>query len=212
MGNHRAKDGVASAIVAQQTAGSRGSPADRAAAGPPSSVAGQARQAERPSAGSAPAASPASQVPRQGSGSRRASVREALDAALAGATLSGRDRQFLTMLIKWDKRNAASVVALLWRARMAGRAEAALTGRQLGIVLRALTDAAAYRESGAASIGCWDCENIPGGRCAEHSNDPDLAQACIELASVLAAGNGTAGELPQPAEIAGQRQYSTVAS
>jgi hypothetical protein len=139
-------------------------------------------------------------------------VRDALDTALAGAALSSRDRQFLTRLVKWDKRNATSVVSLLWRARLAGRAEAALSGRQLEIVLGALADAAAYRESGAESLGCWDCENFPGGRCAEHAKDLDLAQACTELAAALAAGKGTAVELPEPGDIADQRQYSAVAS
>ncbi len=131
---------------------------------------------------------------------------------MTGAVLSSRDRQFLTRLVKWDKRNAASVVSLLWRARLAGRAEAALTGRQLEIVLGALTAAAAYHESGAGSVGCWDCENFPGGRCAEHAKELDLARACTELASVLAAGNGTNAGLPEPSDIAGYRQYSTVAS
>ena len=157
-------------------------------------------------------AGPAGRVPRQRQESRRASIREALDTALAGAMLGSRDRQFLTRLVKWDKRNAAAVVSLLWRARLAGRAEAALSGRQLELVLGALADAAAYRESGAETIGCWDCENFPGGRCAVHARDTDLARACTELASVLAAGNGTAAGLPAPADIDGLRQYSTVAS
>jgi hypothetical protein len=195
MGNQPAKgaDSADSSIAAQRSAG-------RTSAGPP---AGSSRS---------PAGMPASQVPRQGPESRRASVRDALDAALNGAVLCSRDRQFLARLVKWDKRNAASVAALLWRARLAGRAEAALTGQQLEIVLGALTDAAAYRESGAQSIGCWDCENFPGGRCAEHARDLDLARTCAELASVLAAGKGAVAGLPQPSDIAGHRQYSTVAS
>ena len=205
MGNHPAEDPAADAMPRQRAADPGGSATDAA---PPPAAAGSA---EGPSAESS-ARSPASQVPRQGPESRRASVRDALDTALAGAALGSRDRQFLTRLVKWDKRNAASVVSLLWRARLAGRAEAALSGRQLEIVLGALADAAAYRESGAESIGCWDCENFPGGRCAEHAKDLDLAQACTELASALARGKGTAADLPQPSDIADQHQYSTVAS
>ena len=142
--------------------------------------------------------------------SRRANVRDALDAALSGAALSSRDRQFLSRLVKWDKRNAASVVSLLWRARLAGRAEA-LTQRQMEVVLGALSDAAAYRNSGAESLGCWDCENFPGSRCSEHAKDLDRARACSELASELAAGRASP-ELPQPSDIAGYRHCATVAS
>src|SRR6266568_2312481 len=99
---------------------------------------------------------PARRVTEQRPESRRASVRDALDTALNGAVLCSRDRQFLSRLVKWDKRNAAAVVSLLWRARLAGRAEVALTERQLEIVLAALS-AAAYRTSGADSLGCWAC-------------------------------------------------------
>ena len=209
MGNYPAKEPAADAMPRQRAADPGGSATEPAAT--PAGRAAAAGSAEGPSAESS-ARRPASRVPRQGPESRRASVRDALDTALAGAALSSRDRQFLTRLVKWDKRNATSVVSLLWRARLAGRAEAALSGRQLEIVLGALADAAAYRESGAESLGCWDCENFPGGRCAEHAKDPDLAQACTELAAALAAGKGTAVELPEPGDIADQRQYSTVAS
>ena len=209
MGDYPAKEPAADAMPRQRAADPGGSATKPAAT--PAGRAAAAGSAEGPSAESS-ARRPASRVPRQGPESRRASVRDALDTALAGAALSSRDRQFLTRLLKWDKRNAASVVSLLWRARLAGRAEAALSGRQLEIVLGALADAAAYRESGAESLGCWDCENFPGGRCAEHAKDPDLAQACTELAAALTAGKGTAAELPQPGDIADQRQYSTVAS
>lgn len=154
---------------------------------------------------------PARAVPLDQPESRSANVRDALDTALNGAVLCSRDRQFLGRLVRWDKRNAASVVSLLWRARLAGRAEVALTPRQLEIVLAALGDAAAYRDSGAESVGCRECENIPGGRCAEHAEDPERARACTELASVLAAGKVTPGERPQPSEIAGYRRFTSVA-
>jgi hypothetical protein len=146
-----------------------------------------------------------------------ADLREALDAALAGTGLTGRDRQFLDRLVKWDKRNAASLVSLLWRARFAGRAEAVMKPRELEIIITALGDAARYRESGADSLGCQDCENVPGGRCHEHSKDLDRARDCTNLAGLLTAvraalGQGAAGKataagagagLPQPRGDAG---------
>ncbi len=164
-----------------------------------------------PPHGAVPGLAPGA-VPRQEPESRRAGVRDALDGVLNGVALRSRDRQFLARLVKWDKRNAMSVVSLLWRARLAGRAEAALTRRQLEIVLGALSDAAAYRASGADSAGCRDCENIPAGRCAEHAKDLDRAAACTELVSVLGARDADSGEHPQPRGVAGYRGVTTVAS
>jgi len=135
----------------------------------------------------------AGRVQLQRPGSCRATVRDALDAALRGISLGGRDRRFLGRLVHWDKREAAAVASLLWRARLAGRREAALSDRQLEIVLAALEDAAAYRASGACAVGCWDCENIPGRRCADHARDADRARACTELAAQLAVGPAAAG-------------------
>jgi hypothetical protein len=145
------------------------------------------------------------------SGSGRAATRDALEAALSGVELAGRDRQFLTRLVHWDKRNAASVVSLLHRARQAGRQEAALTPRQLETVLAALGDAARYRSSGLAATGCWDCENIPGGRCAEHAKDNDRARAYAELATALATDGGTDG-LSAPRGLSGYLRRRPVAS
>jgi hypothetical protein len=158
-------------------------------------------------------------------GGCRAAVRDALDAALNGIRLGGRDRQFLRRLVHWDKRNAAAVASLLLRARQAGRSEVALSARQLEIVLTALEDAGLYRASGAAAVGCWDCEKYPGGRCADHARDADRARACAELAAQLAAGSVagsvgsvagsaavSAGELPRPTDISGFRQRTSVAS
>lgn len=146
-------------------------------------------------------------------GARRDTVRDALDAALHGASLNGRDRQFLGKLVHWDKRNGTAVASLLWRARAAGRAEAGLTARQLEIVVTALEDAAVYRNSGADALGCWDCENIPGGRCADHVKDADRARACTELAAQLAAGTSAdAAELRHPTDILGSRRQTSVAS
>ena len=41
---------------------------------------------------------------RQPRGTCRAAVRDALDTALRGIVLGGRDRQFLSRLVHWDKR------------------------------------------------------------------------------------------------------------
>jgi hypothetical protein len=153
---------------------------------------------------------PASRVPRQALKDQRASVRDALDAALGGPVLRSRDKQFLNRLVKWDKRNAASVVSLLWRARLVGRAESGLSEGELAIVLGALSDAATYRDSGAGSLGCRDCENMLDGRCAEHAGDLDRARSCTELASVLAERK-VRRELPLPAGIDGYPEFSTVA-
>jgi hypothetical protein len=143
--------------------------------------------------------------------SGRVAAREALEAELAGVELGGRDRQFLSKLVHWDKRNAASVLSLLRRARQAGREEASLTPRQLEIVLAALGDAARYRSSGVAASGCWDCENIPGGRCADHARDNDRARTYAELALALSGGREQDG-LPEPRDLSGYRRRRPVAS
>jgi hypothetical protein len=100
---------------------------------------------------------------------------------------------------------------VLWKARSAGRAEAALKPQELDTVIGALKDAARYRESGADTMGCRDCENVPGGRCQEHSKDYDKAQACTDLARSLAAaraaaGKGAAGKATAPGTGAGLPQ------
>ena len=154
------------------------------------------------------AAGPATPIANGGSG--RVVVREALEVALAGVALGGRDRQFLSRLVHWDKRNAAGVVSLLRRTRQAGRDEASLTPRQLETVVAALGDAARYRSSGIAATGCWDCENIPGGRCAEHARDNDRARAYAEMAAALAA-SGPEG-LPEPHDLWDRRWRRPVAS
>ncbi|MGH3274605.1 MAG: hypothetical protein ACRDNZ_09865 [Streptosporangiaceae bacterium] len=137
---------------------------------------------------------------------RRSTARQMLEAALAGVRLGGRDRQFLARLVHWDKRSATAVASLLERAREAGwdagRASAALTHRQLELVVAALGDAAVYRASGTAAASCWDCELVPGGRCADHARDFDRAGAYTELAralSVPSALPGTRADLPWPA-------------
>jgi hypothetical protein len=174
---------------------------------------GSAARASEPSIGSAARASgPAIALAAAGSGgSGRDAAREELGAVLAGVALGGRDRQFLSRLVHWDKRNAASVVSLLRRARQAGREEVALTPRQLETVLAALGDAARYRSSGVAATGCWDCENIPSGRCADHAKDNDRALAYAELAAALVGGCGDGG-LPEPRDLSGYRRRRPVAS
>jgi len=125
--------------------------------------------------------------------------------------LCRRDQQFLSRLIKWDKRNAAAMVSLLWRARLAGRAEVTLSPDQLEVVLAALSDAATYRDSGADSLGCWDCENVPGGWCSEHAKDRDRARACTDLRSELGSGEGSLRALP-PSRVGQQGSITSVAS
>jgi hypothetical protein len=148
-------------------------------------------------------------------GPRRGTARQLLESALAGVRLGGRDRQFLTRLVHWDKRNAASVASLLERAqeagREAGRAEAGLTPRQLEVLVAALGDAAVYRASGAAATSCWDCEMVPGGRCADHTRDFDRASAYADLASALSA---PAARSPRdlPRDITDYRHRAPVAS
>jgi hypothetical protein len=144
-------------------------------------------------------------------GSRRSAARELLDGALAGIRLGCRDSQFLSRLVHWDKRNASSVASLLVRVRQAGRDEAGLTARQREVVIAALGDAAIYRASGAAGTGCWDCEIIPGGRCADHVKDNDRARTYAELAALLADPTAEA-ELPVPQDISGYRHRTPVAS
>jgi hypothetical protein len=145
--------------------------------------------------------------------SGRAAAREELQAALTGVALAGRDRQFLARLVQWDKRHAASVLSLLRRVRQAGRDEAALTPRQMETVLAALGDAARYRSAGLAAANCWDCENIPGGRCAEHAKDNDRARAYAELAATLSGPLvRDADGLTRPSDIAGYRRRRPVAS
>jgi hypothetical protein len=159
----------------------------------------------------------------------RATVRDELEAVLTGAPLSTRDRQFLSKLVHWDKRNAASVASLLRRARRAGRDEAALTPVQLETVLAALEDAVVHRVAGLGTVGCWDCEKVRGGRCAEHSRDFERARDYADLAALLAAGAtvpaalaGEAGELhparrvptpiQRPTDISGYRRRAPIVS
>ncbi|HEX9065225.1 MAG TPA: hypothetical protein VF843_08955 [Streptosporangiaceae bacterium] len=118
--------------------------------------------------------------------SGRATARAVLGEALSGVELNPVDRRFIARLSQWDKRSATTVASLIARARQAGRCEA-LTAGQLGTVLDALMDAFAYRTSGAASAGCWDCANRASGLCTDHARDADRAHAFAELAAGLAA-------------------------
>jgi hypothetical protein len=160
----------------------------------------------------------------------RATIRDELDVALDGAALSARDRNFLSRLVHWDKRNAAAVVSLLRRARLAGRSEAALSPAQLETVLAALQDAVVHRVAGVDAVGCWDCENVRGGRCADHARDFERARDYAELAALLSAGAPplTAGEvlpaadprtrdiplkpIQQPTDISGYRRRAPIVS
>jgi len=145
--------------------------------------------------------------------SGRAAARAVLDDALRGIELTRVDRRFVARLSQWDKRTATTLAGLIARARRAGRAEAAAPAAvlprsaggpdQIETVLAALMDACAYRTSGAAAAGCWDCANLASGLCAEHARDADRAHAFAELAVALAGrvgadqvGHGTVGHGP----------------
>lgn len=178
----------------------------------PSCIRPRRMPAEQSACGTAaPSAMPAMTLASGRSG--RAVAREELQAALTGVALESRDRHFLSRLVQWDKRNAASVLSLLRRVRQAGRDETALTPRQMETVLAALGDAARYRSAGLAAAGCWDCDNIPGGRCAEHAKDNDRARVYAELAATLSGPPARAEDgLTQPSDIAGYRRRRPVAS
>ncbi len=207
-----------SCIRARRVAGDQ-AVATAAAAGRLPAVRGAARQLAASPAQAGTAVAP---IALAGNGSGRGAARAALDAVLSGVRLGGKDRQFLARLVHWDKRSAASVASLIWRARQAGRAEAALTPRQLETVLAALKDAAIYRSAGVAAASCWDCDMIPGGRCAEHAKDNDRARAYAELAVSLSGNSvlpgasllagSTEGDLQQPRDLAGYRKRAPVAS
>lgn len=163
-------------------------------------------------------------LPQPGPSPSRASVRDELDAVLGGVPLSTGDRQFLGKLVHWDKRKAASAASLLRRARLAGRNEAGLTPVQLETVLAALKDAVVHRVAGVDTVGCWDCDKVRGGRCAEHSRDFERARDYADLAALLSAG----GLLPQlgneraaglaptpiqrPTDISGYRRRAPIVS
>jgi hypothetical protein len=143
--------------------------------------------------------------------SGRAAARAALDTALSGVQLSAADQRFLSRLSQWDKRNAAAVAQLLQRAREQGRDEAQLSTRQRDGLAAALLDALAYRTSGAASAGCWDCLNLSSGLCAEHARDADRASAYADLITALT-GSRPPTELPHVAAVAPFRRRTPVAS
>ena len=127
--------------------------------------------------------------------SGRATARAVLGDALSGVELTPVDQRFVARLSQWDKRTATTVASLIARARQAGRCEA-LTVEQLGTVLDALMDAYAYRTSGAASAGCWDCANRASGLCADHARDAGRAHAFAELAAALAGTVSPAAAVP----------------
>jgi hypothetical protein len=129
-----------------------------------------------------------------------------LDAVLHGSRLDARDRKFVRRLVHWDKRNAAAVVSLLCRVRLAGRAEGTRSRRERELIAAALGDAALYRMSGISSLGCWDCENTPTGRCAEHMKDAERAHAYAELAAQMSAADEEGSGV-----LAARQDWATVA-
>jgi hypothetical protein len=154
-------------------------------------------QAARPaSMGNRPPAIPP-RAPAGQAESGRASARASLEDALAGVELTTADRRFLARLTQWDKRTATSIASLLRRARQSGRHEAGLSPKQLETVLAALTDAYAFRTSGSAAAGCWDCADRASGLCAEHEKDAGRAHAFAELAAALSGRRPPSARLPQ---------------
>lgn len=163
-------------------------------------------------------------LPQPSPSPSRASVRDELDAVLSGVPLSTGDRQFLGKLVHWDKRKAASAASLLRRARLAGRNEAGLTPVQLETVLAALKDAVVHRVAGVDTVGCWDCDKVRGGRCAEHSRDFERARDYADLAALLSAGvilphldNERATDpaptpIQRPTDISGYRRRAPIVS
>ena len=146
-----------------------------------------------------------------GIGSGRVSARAALYEALHGVDLNGADQRFLSRLCQWDKRNANAVASLLRQARQRGEVEGGLTPEQLEVVLRALTDAFAYRTSGAAAAACWDCASRPSGVCADHAQDLERARS---FAAVLGALSGKVPPTPMTrlGAMTGLRRCRPVAS
>jgi hypothetical protein len=125
--------------------------------------------------------------------------------------LTAIDRRFLDRLSQWDKRNATAVASLMLRARQAGRSERVLSQGQLDAVLAALMDAFAYRTSGAASAGCWDCASRSSGLCPEHARDADRARDFADLAAALSCDVAPTS-LPRLGAVPDFRQRAPVAS
>ena len=140
--------------------------------------------------------------PQATADSGRATARAVLGDALNGLELTPVDRRFIARLSQWDKRSATTVASLIARARQAGRCEA-LTVEQLVTVLDALMDAYAYRTSGAASAGCWDCANRARGLCADHARDAGRAHEFAELAAALAGTVSPAAAVSAARDAAG---------
>jgi hypothetical protein len=151
------------------------------------------------------------QLDKAASDSGRAAARAALETALSGVQLTGADLRFLARLSQWDKRNAATVASLVTRARQCGRAEAGLSPAQLDTVLAALIDGFAYRTSGAAAEGCWDCANRSSGLCGEHARDADRARDFADLAAALS-GQAAPTSMPCLGALPDFRRRDAVAS
>jgi len=144
-------------------------------------------------------------------GSGRATARVVLEGALSGVALTTAERRFLARLSQWDKRSAATVAALVSSARQRGRGEASLTPDQRETMLAALADAFAYRTSGAAAAGCWNCANLASGLCADHARDAGRARAFADLAAELS-GDEPHAALRRIDPVAGFRHEAAVAS
>jgi hypothetical protein len=86
-----------------------------------------------------------------------------------------------------------------------------------------------HRVAGVNTVDRWDCENVRGGRCAEHSRDFERARDYAELAALLAAGQTVAAalageedglrsarraptQIQRPTEILGYRRRAPIVS
>lgn len=143
--------------------------------------------------------------------SGRSTARAVLDGALSGIELTGVDRRFLSRLCQWDKRTATELASLVARARQRGRGEAGLAPEQIEVMLAALMDAFAYRTSGAASAGCWECASRTSGLCPEHARDADRARGFADLAAALSC-DVTPATLARLDAVRGYQRQAAVAS
>jgi hypothetical protein len=106
-------------------------------------------------------------------------AREYLDEAQGRSTGAEPPRLILERELAETRRHLGQVFDVIDQG-------AALTPSQLGIVLFALDDAAAFREQRAAEW-CGDCETVPDGACDSHVDGLAAAGTYRQLARQLEA-------------------------
>jgi hypothetical protein len=107
----------------------------------------------------------------------------------ASVKVGAYDHRILTWLAGFEPETCAVVAGLITRAHEAGTAVTGehpvnLTAEQAATVRRALADAEVYRRQRAAAW-CAGCESSPTGKCTDHMDDLDAADAYWDLASGL---------------------------